>query len=112
MVSKYILGHVLSVSEPYYIIFHDLGTNFDILQKSVIFTFLPQNWVGVGLWVSIYQNWGQITPISPPNCGKIGVKLVLWLWVVFHILIGLVLWLGLAAPNAFRRVGFENNVFG
>ena len=45
MVSKYLLGHVLSVSEPYYIIFHDLGTNFDIFQKSVIFTFLPQNWV-------------------------------------------------------------------
>ena len=36
-------------------------------------SFLPQNWVGVGLWVSIYQNWGQITPISTQNCGKIGV---------------------------------------
>ena len=21
-------------------------------------SFLPKNWVGVGLWVSIYENWG------------------------------------------------------
>ena len=41
---------------------------------------LPQNWVEVGLWMSIYQNCGQITTISPQfnpqivvNCGIIGV---------------------------------------
>ena len=56
MVSKYLLGHVLSVSEPYSTIFHDLGANFDIFQKSLIFTFLPQNWVQNIL--SAIATWG------------------------------------------------------
>ena len=56
-------------------------------------SFLPINWVGVWLWMSIKENCGQTTqtfaPISPPNCCKICVA------VVFHILIGL----GVSKPH-------------
>ena len=44
---------------------------------------------------------GSNYPNFTPNRGKIGVKLVmlLWLGVVLHILIGLRLWLGVSKPN-------------
>ena len=56
--------------------------------------------VGVNL-PKLGSNYPNFTPISPPNCGKIGVKLVLWLGlgVVLHILIGLGLWLGVSKPH-------------
>ena len=51
-------------------------------------SFLSKNWVGVGLWVSIYQNWGQITPILPQFHPQIVVKLWFnwccgWGWGLF-----------------------------
>ena len=79
-----------------------LGPNCGYPQFRVIFAQkLGWCWVvGVNL-PKLGSNYPNFTPISPPNCGKIGVKLVLWLGlgVVFHILIGLGLWLGVSKPH-------------
>ena len=79
-----------------------LGPNCGYPQFRVIFAQkLGWCWVvGVNL-PKLGSNNPNFTPISPPNCGKIGVKLVLWLGlgVVFHILIGLGLWLGVSKPH-------------
>ena len=75
-----------------------LGPNCGYPQFRVIFAQkLGWCWVvGVNL-PKLGSNYPNFTPISPPNCGKIGVKLVLWLGlgVVFHILIGL----GVSKPH-------------
>ena len=79
-----------------------LGPNCGYPQFRVIFApKLGWSWVvGVNL-PKLGSNNPNFTPISPTNCGKIGVKLVLWLGlgVVFHILIGLGLWLGVSKPH-------------
>ena len=79
-----------------------MGPNCGYPQFRVIFAQkLGWCWVvGVNL-PKLGSNYPNFTPISPPNCGKIGVKLVLWLGlgVVFHILIGLGLWLGVSKPH-------------
>ena len=76
------------------------GPNCGYPQFRVIFAQkLGWCWVvGVNL-PKLGLNYPNFTPISPPNCGKIGVKLVLWLWlgVVLHILIGL--GLGVSKPH-------------
>ena len=76
-----------------------LGPNCGYPQFRVIFAQkLGWCWVvGVNLR-KLGLNNPNLPPILPPNCGKIVVKLVLWLGlgVVLHILIGLGLWLGVS----------------
>ena len=64
-------------------------------------SFLPNYLAWVGLWVTIFQNYGQITTVLHQFNSKIVVKLVLWLWlrVVPHILIGFWLWLRASKPH-------------
>jgi len=77
-----------------------LGPNCGYPQFRV--TFAPKLvWV-VGVNVpKLWSNYHNFTPILPPNCGNIGIKLVLWLWwgVFLQILIGSGLWFGVSKPH-------------